>query len=247
MPNNAARSSRCCLPDGRIRTLLFRMEQTWRRYPVMLVVLLSFAGGQAWSADTAAGSIQGTVSLGAVMPLQAGTQYRTRTRSPILPPDTARAVVWLEPVDGGYPAAAPDSEVSIAQQGYQFRPGISAVRVGSAVRFPNQDDEFHSVFSYSQTRRFDLGRYRRGEESPAVVFDKPGVVKIYCEIHKHMRSILLVLDSPWFTVSGAEGDFRIDNVPPGRYVLKTFLPSEKTVEQQAEIRGGDVLQQDVGA
>jgi plastocyanin len=187
-------------------------------------------------AVTAAG-VEGSVKLEAVHPLQPAAAYRTRTRTPVLPPDAARAIVWLEREDGQYPQGLPEPETHIAQEGYQFRPGITAVQKGSQVRFPNHDEEFHSVFSYSQTKRFDLGRYRKGEETPAVTFDKPGVVKIYCEIHKHMRSIVLVLESPWFVVTDEAGGYRLTGVPEGDYWLKAWLPTDRALEARVQLRG----------
>jgi plastocyanin len=192
------------------------------------------------------GVVEGVVRLQDLPPVQPGAQYRTRARHPVLPADAARAVVWLETTDGHYPRPVPAGPVHIAQQGYQFRPGILAVQVGSEVRFPNQDEEFHSVFSYSQTKRFDLGRYRRDEETPPVVFDRAGVVKIYCEIHKHMRSIVLVLESPWFAVTDPEGRFRLDGVPAGAYVLRAWLPTDHTLQQPVSVDAMTPARVDLG-
>jgi len=208
--------------------------------------LLGVMVGLAWPVVTFAAGVEGIVALEAMPPLQPGAQYRGRTRTPVLPPDAARAVVWLETADGQYPAGTPATEMLIAQEGYQFRPGIIALQKGTQARFPNHDEEFHSVFSYSQTKRFDLGRYRKGEETPPVIFDKTGVVKIYCEIHKHMRSIVLVLDSPWFVVSDQEGTYRLTGVPEGDYLLKAWLPTERTFEAPVQLRGETLQRVNLG-
>ena len=100
------------------------------------------------------------------------------------------------------------------------------------------DEEFHNVFSYSKPRRFDLGRFRKDEKSPNVVFDKPGLVKIYCEIHQHMRCRLLVLDTPWFVLTDGQGRFKITGIPAGEYQLKAMLPSEKIVQSTIIISDG---------
>ena len=193
-----------------------------------------------------AGTVEGTVHLDALPPVQPGAAYRGRTRSPILPRDAARAVVWLEPANGAYPAVTAAAPVQIAQEGYQFRPGITAVQVGTAARFPNRDEEFHSVFSYSQAKRFDLGRYRKDEETPAIGFDQPGVVKIYCEIHKHMRSIVVVVESPWFVVTDENGTFRLDDIPAGDYRVKAWLPTDRTVEDRLQVPDGPPVRIDLG-
>ena len=105
----------------------------------------------------------------------------------IAPPDPPVAVVYLE---GSFPASAvkptPGTN-QLLQSGMQFRPAVLPIRVGTTVKFPNGDDFYHNVFSYSRSKRFDLGRYRKDDAPPVQFFDKPGVVKLYCEIHQHMR------------------------------------------------------------
>jgi hypothetical protein len=95
------------------------------------------------------------------------------------------------------------------------------VPVGASVRFPNQDKFFHNVFSYSKTKRFDLGRYPRGE-AKTVQFDKPGPVSVFCEIHKWMRGAIVAVENPFYAVARADGSFSIPNVPPGKYQLTVW-------------------------
>ena len=197
--------------------------------------LLTF---NAWLACAHAdGSVEGSVIIEPMRPAT-GPGYRVQTKNPIQPPDSQRAIVFLETDDGSYPRARVDQVVRIIQRGYQFRPAVMAVQTGSRVVFPNQDDEFHNVFSYSRVKRFDLGRFRKDEKSPVLTFEKPGLVKIYCEIHKHMRNLLLVLDTPWFTTSDAQGRFVLNNVPAGDYWLKAFLPSERIIRVRVSIADG---------
>ena len=164
--------------------------------------------------------------------------YTVQTKNPVQPPDPQVAIVFLETDDASYPTARVGEVVRVSQRGYQFRPAVMAVRTGSQVVFPNQDDEFHNVFSYSRAKRFDLGRFRKDEKSQVLTFEKPGLVKVYCEIHKHMRNLLLVLDTPWFTTSDAQGRFLLNNVPAGDYWLKAFLPSERVLKVRVSIADG---------
>jgi len=187
------------------------------------------------------GAVSGDVVLGPVKPQPLPPGYKAHTKKPIGDPDPPRAIVYLTRDDGVYPVDTPVLIGSIAQEGYQFRPGVDAVRTGTPVSFPNHDDEFHSVFSYSKAKRFDLGRYRKDEQSPLITFDRPGLVKIYCEIHKHMRSLLLVLDTPWFVATDADGRYTLANVPPGDYRLHAFLPSEETLDSRVTILAGKTV------
>ena len=193
--------------------------------------------------------VEGRVSLRApsVPATPSAQRYPAGIAEQVEPPDAPAAIVSLEPelpLDGspnGARAASSPARIAVAQKGLQFRPGILAVRVGTVVEFPNHDDTYHSVFSYSKPKRFDLGRYRKGEEPAALVFDTPGVVKLYCEIHQHMRGTVLVLETPWFAKTDPDGAFRIADVPAGHYVVRAWLDEETvwtrplTVEEGARV------------
>ena len=112
--------------------------------------------------------------------------------------------------------AAPGSTETISQQDTAFVPAVLVVRLGATVEFVNEDPFFHNVFSYSQAKRFDLGRYPAGQ-SKAVTFEESGIVKVYCEVHDFMRAIVLVLDSPYHSPVSEDGSFTIRGVPPGTY------------------------------
>ena len=89
-----------------------------------------------------------------------------------------------------------------------------AVLVVLTVEFPNLDDMYHNVFSYSKTKRFDLGRYRKDEKPGSVLFDKPGTVTVHCEIHDRMRGTVLVLETPYFVKTDAQGHYRLNICRP---------------------------------
>ena len=192
------------------------------------------------------GTVEGTVALESMKQPPVPALYRTRTSDPILDPDPPRAIVYLEREDGAASAPVREKRVTVSQDGYQFRPGVTAVPAGSQVSFPNLDDEFHSVFSYSQVKRFDLGRYRKDEDSPLITFDEPGIVRVYCEIHKHMRSLLLVLDTPWFAATDSAGRFVLPDIPPGSYRIRAFLPSERTLESEVSVAADKTVRIDLG-
>ena len=204
----------------------------------ILLVILTAALNPVW----AEGTVSGRVSLDRPKPPAVGPGYKPDTQKPIQPEDQPRAIVYLENASKSYPQSRITEVLSIRQEGYQFRPSFAAVQKGASAEFPNADDEFHNVFSYSRVRRFDLGRFRKNEPSPRIDFDKPGLVKIYCEIHQHMRCLVLVLDTPWFVTTGIDGTFTLPKVPAGDYTIKALLPSEKTLSSKVTVRDGQTTQ-----
>jgi hypothetical protein len=93
-------------------------------------------------------------------------------------------------------------------------------------------------------KRFDLGRYRK-EDKPAVqTFDKPGVVQLYCDIHRHMRGAILVLDTPFFTRTTTNGVYRLENLPPGHYQLEAWADENHSVRQPVNLESGQTLHLD---
>lgn len=136
-------------------------------------------------------------------------------------PDRSRSVVYLEVA----PQAAFELPVGppavLDQRDQAFLPYVLAVTVGTTVEFPNNDTTFHNVFSLSKARRFDLGRYPRGQKR-SVRFDRPGIVRVFCEIHSHMNAFVLVFAHPYFATTDADGRYRIERVPPGAYQLSVW-------------------------
>ena len=134
------------------------------------------------------------------------------------PPDARRSVIYLESA----PALAfPDVEpqrATLDQRNETFVPHVLAITVGTTVDFPNSDRVYHNVFSISPTRRFDLGRYAAGR-TRSVRFDRPGIVRVFCEIHSHMSAFILVFNHRYFSVTAPDGRYQIGRVPPGRYTL----------------------------
>jgi plastocyanin len=132
------------------------------------------------------------------------------------------------------------SNPTMAQKDMMFQPSVMAVTVGSSVEFPNLDPFFHNVFSYSKTKKFDLGRYAIGH-SKSITFDKPGIVKIFCEIHYSMRAYLHVLETPYYAVSDDKGAFTLGDIPSGDYTLHVWQENQADLEQQITVNS-DTLQ-----
>jgi plastocyanin len=169
-------------------------------------------------------------------------RYEIVTKGGVVATNPPLAVVYLE---GNFPAPAVPLVAVMAQKDLTFVPLLLPVQLGTRVEFPNHDDTYHDVFSYSSPKRFDLGRYRADEKPvPAQTFDVPGLVTLRCDIHEHMRGLILVLATPHFVITDPEGRFRLEGLPPGRYVLKAWVDSKTTLAQPVELTAGTVLKVD---
>jgi plastocyanin len=148
------------------------------------------------------------------------------------------AVVYLE---GQFPAPSTPPVASMRQKDLTFLPSLLPIQAGTRVEFPNLDDTYHNIFSFSPAKRFDLGRYRAEDRPiPSQVFDTPGLVTLRCDIHEHMRALILVLATPHFVVTDADGRFRLTGLPAGRYTLKAWIDSKNTRTQAVELPATDV-------
>ena len=193
-------------------------------------------GGQ-----NATGRVTGTVKLTMVRSApSAATAYERRAVGPRPKPqpELRNVVIFFTglPATKGAPMQA-----TIAQRDEQFVPHLVAVTAGSSVAFPNQDPFFHNVFSLSRGGSFNLGRYPSGASRSKVV-TRPGIIKVFCEIHSHMSAVIRVFDHPWFTVPSDEGTFTIDNVPPGDHLLAAWHERIGERRDRVTIRAGVTTQ-----
>lgn len=160
-------------------------------------------------------------------------------RPPHGAPDVRRGLVYL---DVAPRSAFDDREPGRAvmdQRNETFLPRLLAVQTGTTVDFPNSDSTYHNVFSLSRARRFDLGRYAAGR-TKSVRFDRPGVVRVFCDIHSHMSAFVVVFNHPYFRVTDADGRFRIDNVPPGTYTVVGWYDGEARTQRSVTVTAGAV-------
>ncbi|MET0350365.1 MAG: methylamine utilization protein [Rhizobacter sp.] len=133
------------------------------------------------------------------------------------------AVVMLEPASGRLPVK-PMAGVEVGQAARQFTPAVTVVTVGTPVSFPNHDTVRHHVYSFSPAKTFELKLYA-GVPATPVVFDKPGVAVLGCNIHDQMAAWIIVVDTPHFARTAAAGTAPLAGVAPGHYRLKAWHPS----------------------
>ena len=169
-------------------------------------------------------------------------RYEIVTKGGAIATNPPLAVVYLE---GAFPRPAALPTKQVEQKGLTFVPALLAVQAGTRIEFPNLDDTYHNIFSFSPAKRFDLGRYRSEERPiPAQVFDTPGLVTLRCEIHEHMRGLILVLNTPHFVTTDTDGRFRLGGLPAGHYTLKAWLDSKTTLERAVDLKNGATLHLD---
>lgn len=202
----------------------------------VLLLLPSFAS---------AGVIRGTLEVPALAaeaklhpyPGRAGSM----TASSMARGAVTDAVVFVEklpPSADEPPRPAPEPE--LGQKDQAFVPRVLAIEKGTSVSFPNHDPIFHNVFSVSPNKRFDLGKYPRGQ-TRHVRFDKPGLVNVYCDIHSDMAAYILVLSNHAFAQPAADGAFSLPDVPAGTYSVKVWHPDFGELHREVEVPAhGDV-------
>jgi plastocyanin len=205
----------------------------------------------------AAGTIMGKVSAQGKTNMVAATSdgaYASRKYKFVEKMDYAAMHDFVVYVEGSFGTNSTTStnleEVAttrIAQEGAVFSPHVLPVVAGTTVEWPNNDRIYHNVFSMSDAKQFDLGLYKGNPPDKRVKFDRPGRVDVFCSIHTSMNCIVLVLENPYFASTDGNGNYKIANVPPGKYKLKAWherLPADEqeiTVPTNGEVKVDFVL------
>ena len=209
--------------------------------PTLLVItsLLLAAVAPAWADSAVEGRVE--VARQANAPVVA-KRYQVVTKAGVVEMDPPQSVVYLE---GPFakPPAAPRAQMS--QKDLMFATPLLPVQVGTVVEFPNLDDTYHNIFSYSKAKKFDLGRYRSDERPiPSQVFDQPGLVTLHCDIHQHMRGLILVLETPFYAKTESGGSYKLSGLPAGHYTLKAWVNSKTTLEKPVDLKNGQTAHVD---
>jgi plastocyanin len=148
-----------------------------------------------------------------------------------------RGVVYLETAPRSAFDEREPGHAAMDQRNERFVPHVLAVMVGTVVDFPNSDRIYHNVFSLSRAKRFDLGRYAAGK-SKGVRMDRPGVVRVFCDIHSHMNAFVLVFNHPFFDVTDVEGRFELPALPAGTYTVVGWYEGEARVTRSVVVQPG---------
>jgi plastocyanin len=197
---------------------------------LLLLLWLAGSGAAAGVAGTITGTVHGVPPKGGPEAAGGGA-YESRRYKFAEKVDYEHLqdfVVYIDQPVAEITPGAPRLAAVTTQKNASFDPHVLPIAVGTTVRWPNDDDIYHNVFSMSDVKEFDLGYYKK-ELTPEVVFDKVGRVDVFCAIHTKMHCIILVLPNAFFATADAKGRFVIRNVPPGTYKLRAWherLPSQ---------------------
>jgi len=154
--------------------------------------------------------------------------------------DLSGVLVYLDSAnaESKVPAEFVKKNYTMATKNKQITPRVLAVPLGAGVQFPNFDSIFHNLFSVSSPNQFDLGIYKGGD-SKTQVFQNPGIVKVFCNVHPQMSATIVVNTTQYSTVADANGNFDLGKIPNGVYDVKAYTEEGQTTER---ITVGDVPQ-----
>lgn len=157
----------------------------------------------------------------------------------------SNVVVYLEKVEGTF--TPPKKNLTIDQKDMVYIPRVLPVLKGTTVEFLNNDPQAHNTHSpdYKNGKGFDLGDWHRGEKRP-YTFDEIGVATILCHYHSNMIAYVVVLENPYFAVTQvpkdkSEGTYTIQDIPPGKYTVKTWHEKLKPVSKEVEVKKGETV------
>lgn len=212
-----------------------RLASSTRGLSIKVAVLLFSASLIPLSAQKT-GSLSGKIELQKLKHPRPVVleKYLGKISGKVAPLPQPTVGVWLTHPQLSAPAHP--KSVTFAQEGYQFAKHLLIIPTGTTVYFPNNDQDYHNVYSLSRTKRFDLGRYRKGSTPvPSITFDKAGYLLLNCEIHEHMQAHVLIVDSPYYTSTDSAGKFSLSGIPPGSYTLHLQFDKKQAWKQAITI------------
>jgi plastocyanin len=212
---------------------------------LLWLAFLATAPSEPAAPQARPGAIRGRVDL---RRLASAAERRPNVGDPGTPPardlpDLRRSVVYLETAPRGAFETNDSGRAVMDQRNETFVPHVLAISTGMTVDFPNSDNFYHNVFSLSKTQRFDLGRYAAGH-SRSVRFDRAGIVRVFCEIHSHMNAFILVFGHPFYSLTDAEGRYRIENVPAGVYNVVAWNEGTPSTPKSVTVPPGGTAELD---
>jgi len=192
-----------------------------------------------------AGKVKGHIPLPVAKnkPIPFG-KYTRKISGKVGPSPALVAGVWLTQKNSTHKAST--KTTSLGQKNYQFSKRLLIVQKGTKVFFPNFDIDYHNIYSLSKEARFDLGRYKPNDKvTPSYQFNQTGFIDLHCEIHEHMKATVIVVDTPYYVLSDAAGNFFFpQNIPSGDYIIHAQLNKKMKWSQPISVpeKGTAVIQ-----
>jgi plastocyanin len=143
------------------------------------------------------------------------------------------AIVMATPTPAKTMTKKPPKSLVIDQVDKEFINHVTVIPIGTSVFFPNSDNIRHHVYSFSASKQFELPLYK-GTPAKPVLFDKPGVVKLGCNIHDWMVAYIYVAETPYFGISDKDGKAQIRNLPVGEYTVRIWHPRMELKEEETQ-------------
>lgn len=221
------------------------------RFKTLIVLGYLFGiSGISLSTLHAQNVLQGTVnmpntkrslSLGPAqyVPEQVGLSPAERAEVEALVHPDQNVYIILHPLNFT-PELTPSSNIVITQKAQTFIPLVQAITVGSTIYLLNEDNDYHNVYSRTPKAAFNIGRRPTGHVYPQII-EKVGVIKLFCDIHAHMKAFVLSLDTPYFSKVLPDGSYELANVPDGSYELEVFHVNKQIKGKKLVLSGGKVF------
>lgn len=210
------------------------------RYTLLSIFTALLLAPAAVKAGPQTGSLTGTVPIPARPAGRIAVEkYTGNISGKVSAPPPLRAGVWIE--GNGITAPASPPRIALAQKNYQFAQSLLIVPRGTSVEFPNNDNDYHNIYSLSRAQNFDIGRYKKSENpAPVVLFNTAGFVRLKCEIHDHMKGAVIIVNSPFCIPTDAAGKFTLNGLPPGRFTLHAQLDESTRWTAPVTVTAGKV-------
>jgi len=185
--------------------------------PILIAALSLALAGPAFVVPSQAGDIHGKVACKGVR-------------------DSADAVVYVTAI-AGKTFPAPADHAHMDQANLVFAPHVLPILVGTTVDFLNSDAVLHNVFSPDAcAEKFNLGTWPKGQ-TKSYTFKNECVATLLCKVHPEMEAFVVVVPTPYFAVTRADGSYTIANVPDGAYAVKVWHPKLKAAQKAVTVAG----------
>jgi plastocyanin len=150
------------------------------------------------------------------------------------------AFVYVEKGPANLSAAVPATQVTLTQNGCVYEPHVLGIVVGQTLQVVTSDPTTHNIHVMPKGSRSWNVTQQPGSQPITSKFSHPEImVPVRCNIHPWMEAYIGVVSNPYFAVTGNDGSFQIQGLPPGDYTLDVWVASFGTQQRQITVRPGE--------